>query len=219
MSNGDLIFLIPLITSVGWFIVTNLFMGGLMDGDADVEADADIDVEVEVEADADLDASVVDANAEAAGDSNFTWLGFLGFRKVPFILWLQILGTIWGTIGLVLLVWFDSLLVRAIAAGATTIFGTGAICALLSRVMPKTESDLMSDRELLGTTGRVTTSKVTSTFGQAVFAGKLGYMTREVRVAEGAGPLAQDEVVIVVGDRDGALVVEREADLLRLERI
>jgi len=45
LSPLELVFLIPLITAVGWFVITNLFMGGLMDGDADVEAGAGLEVE------------------------------------------------------------------------------------------------------------------------------------------------------------------------------
>lgn len=208
MRPIELVFLVPLITAVGWFLVTNLLMGGLMDGDAD----ADVDLEIEA-GDADIEADA-DADVEA-GAAGASWLGFLGFKKVPFILWLQILGTIWGGTGLALLLWFDSFLLRAGAAGAATAFGTGAICGLLARVMPRTESDLEEDRHLLGTTGTVVTSRVTETFGQAGFSSKLGYMTREVRVAEGTSPLSQGEAVIVMDEREGVLIVQKETDLLK----
>jgi len=214
MDFIELIFLVPLITAVGWFIVTNLFMGGLMDGDADADFDADLEVEAGGDSGLDTEASMVDASAEADVGIDFSWLGYLGFKKVPFVLWLQILGMIWGTTGLVLLMWFDLFILRAAIAGTATVLGTGSICAVLARVMPRTESDLMTDRQMLGMIGAVVTSTVTNTFGQAGFNSKLGYMTREVRVSEGTDDLSQNEVVIVVGDQDGALLVQREADLL-----
>jgi len=40
-------------------------------------------------------------------------------------------------------------------------------------------------------------------------------MTREVRVAKGTSPLSQGEAVIVMDEKEGVLIVQKETDLLK----
>lgn len=217
------LFGLPLALALTWFLVTNLLLGGLIDGDHEVEADHD--VHLDVEAGADADAAVdheIEADHEIEGDHDgghgeaiWSALSYMGFGKVPVLLWFQMLFILWGAVGLLFLLWFDAVWIRVLLAMAGSFGGVTAISLLLVKVMPqKFASDIPTNQDLMGTTGKVTTSEVNEEFGQGAFVVKFGRITRQIRVRQGEPAIPQDTGIIVTGYEDGVLLVQREDELL-----
>jgi hypothetical protein len=181
-------------------------MGGDADGDADVEADAD--------ADADADG---DADGASHGVSIGDALAFLGFGRVPVMMWIEILLITWGASGLFASLagagWWGA---RGIAA-ASAIAGTGLITRGLARILPdKVESDSLGIDDLVGLSGRVTSTVVTETAGEGVFDGRHSHAVYlPIRIEGGGAALSEHSAVVVIDvDSERGIATVMSADRL-----
>jgi membrane protein implicated in regulation of membrane protease activity len=192
------------------------------DADADVDADTDVDADVDADADADADGDH-DADHDADGDADghgfsFYVLGPLGFGKVPFSVIWQTYAVVFAATGLALnarmflnreggpptgsLLWT---LPIALVAG----YGVVAMLARwLGPVFASTKEQATSRAQLVGQTGIVISSKVTSEFGEVRIRDKSGHDLRVVcKLADGSSSPKEHQRVVVVEYEGGDLRV------------
>lgn len=114
-------------------------------------------------ADMDID---VDADGGIAIDAGL--LSLAGLGRVPFLMWLMILLSLFGVIGLACqqilssfagMPWPAWLIVPA--TGAVALVGTGAITRLLERILPRDETTAIDISSLIGREAEVVIGKAT----------------------------------------------------------
>lgn len=210
-TMDNLVFLLPLGLSVTWFALSSLLgLDSDGDGDADLdldgalEADADVDADLDADGDGDVDGD--DAEAHHLPAPILTAIAFVGIGRVPLILWLEMVGVTWGGTGLLasgLGAGYWS--ARAVAAAAT-LLTIPPLSRLLHRVMPqRKESDTIDIHECLGMIGRVVTTKVTETYGEAVFTLGEGKAPLRIHVRTEAGhPVLPEHTEVAVIETDSA---------------
>ena len=143
-------------------IITLIFGGSFlsMEGDApdlDVDLDADFDIELDADLDVDLD---VDSGL-AVAPSGF--LGWIGVKDVPFMMWFVSFLTMFGLFGLVLQSVLSGIfgaalpaILASLVALPVGLFGARFIAGIIARIMPKHESEAMRTRYLGGHHGTIT---------------------------------------------------------------
>lgn len=204
----NLIFLIPLVLAVVWAAVSSL-LGMMGDGDADMDADGDLDGDLE--ADTDLDG---DADVEGGVGHLAHALSFMGFGRIPLILWLQLVGLVWGALGLGLAFLGLAFLVQIGVAGSGTLVVTGLLARLILRWMPpKRETDIIPWKDRIGMSGVVTTTKVDTAFGEGRFQGGTGTIYMQVRTQGGEIPDGTPIVVTGVNPQQRLAYVVAESEL------
>lgn len=178
-SFPTVIYSVTTVVFVGFWTITTLLGVGAdaLDGlDFDVDLDADLDVDV----DADLELGA-EAGLLASA------LNFMGLTRVPLLLGLSLLS---------LFAWLASALAIAVlgnpSGAAGTVIGIAIFIAaflvgvVATNVIGKRlegvfkSGDSLKNRDLVGTTCQITTSKVTGDFGQA-----------EVRTEDGGSLIVQ----------------------------
>lgn len=167
--------------------VVFLLIGGSLMGDGadadgpDLDADVDFDVEIEafdlegfdveamdVEA-FDIDGAELDIAPDAiAAPSGNSPLGWLGLGKMPMLIWLATLFMSFGVAGVALqgiavatLGGPIPALLAAVPCAFAAIWFTGRFGALFARLLPKTESQSVSKRQLGRRKGTVTQGTAT----------------------------------------------------------
>jgi len=205
LTMQNLVFLIPLGLALAWAVASPL-LGMLGGGEGDLEGDADgfdFDGDVDLEFDADADGE-----GAGIGHALGSMVGFIGLGPVPTILWFQILFIGWGFTGLVAALWGGPLLAKMGCAAFMTVVGTGAVSHLLIRYMPqKRETDIVPWRKRVGLSGRVTTGRVTPTFGEGVFETSSGLFHMQIRTQTEALPNKAHVVVVEVDVAKGIAIV------------
>lgn len=177
-----------------------------IDVDVDVEPDVDVDVDVDAEPDVDVD---VDADAEAEGPSFLSSsLVFMNVGKVPCMVILMTLFASWGIVGLVcnkiipVKTVPPLIAVSLSSALILSIFGTKYIAAGIAKLFP--ESDRPTTyASLCGRTAKVTSGRVTTSFGRAVVQAPDGSrLNIACRIREGDKEASNgDEVILVYFDQ------------------
>ena len=212
-AMDNLIFLVPLAASVAWFSLSALLGLDAGEGDADVDADFDVD------ADVDADSGHPTTLATAQGHSPVLAGAYaLGIGRIPVVLWLEILGVSWGTTGLAAASlgaghWGARLLAAGVALTVTP-----GLSRFLQSVMPsRLETDAVSSRGCIGLLGAVTSTKVTTDYGEGTFQleGNRGRIHLRICIEPGQRPLPEHTgVIIVEHDEVRRLFVVIEADTL-----
>ena len=202
-------FTAPLAT-VFLFAIFRLVLSGLDFGDADVDAnvDADVDFDVDVDIDVDADTSVV-ADSGTSSNSFADVLGFLNVGRVPFMIVVMTLFTMWGSTGLMAnellkvknipsMFWISCMI--ALVCG---VLGTRYLSLTLSKVFPESDP-ATKDLHLLGLQGRVISGQITETFGTARVQVPDGHTsTVRCRVEQDeSNPVKGDTVILVNYDSD-----------------
>lgn len=153
-----------------------LLLGGSLMGDgaeAEVPAlDAELDVDFDVEIDAvdldgvdmetfDLDAIEVDGNV--APDAPASPLGWLGLGMMPTLIWLACLFMSFGVAGIALQALVSAALggpipalLAAVPSAMAAVWFTGRFGGLFAQLLPKTESQSVSSRQLGRRKGTIT---------------------------------------------------------------
>lgn len=167
-----------------------LFLGGSLTGDSDgvdldIDApDFDIDLDlVDADLDFDLDIEVLEGPEIAEPSvADATGSGWLGFGDVPFIIWLASLLLGFGFTGMALQLLandlFDTTMPVLAATAGAGVLGLGftrSFARLFARLLPKFETESLSERSLGRRRGIVTQG--TATRGRPA----------EVRVIDGYG--------------------------------
>ncbi len=177
----------------------------LSSGEPDVDVDVDVDVEPDIDVDVDAD---VGAGAGGPGLIAST-LGFLNVGRVPCMVILMTLFASWGIAGLVC----NSIIpvkkfppfigISLGAAFILSILSTKYIAAGIASIFPESEPPTTYS-SLSGSTARVTSGRVTSTFGRAVVQAPDGSrLNISCRVREGdEEPVHGDEVILVYYDEN-----------------
>lgn len=156
-----------------------LLVGGSLMGDGadadgpELEFDAEVDFDLEIEAfdleGLDMDAFDVDGAefdvepSEIAVAAPTSPLGWLGLGKMPMLIWLATLFMSFGVAGVALQGLVTTLtgsplnvLLAVIPCGAAAIWFTGQFGALFAQLLPKTETQSVSARQLGRRKGTVT---------------------------------------------------------------
>jgi hypothetical protein len=198
---SNLVFTIPLGVALAWFVF-GLVLSGL-DGDVDAETDTDADVN----ADAD-----VDVDGHHHGLDMATAFSFLGFGKIPVVLWCQVVFILWGLSGLVARVLGLSWLAYLIG-GATALVGVTVVSRILDKILPpRIESDLVSRDQRVGMLGVVVSTKVNMAYGEGRFNTDKGTIYIPIRVAQ--GELSEHTNIVVIEMLDeGVALVQCKSDL------
>ena len=157
---------LPFSVAIGVVAVLAVFqfvgLGDLLGGDADVDLDLDTD-------------------GELALDSGL--LSLIGLGRVPFIVWLMVLLSVFGVIGFAAQEFLESLTgapwtpwLVGPAAGVVALPVTGAISRPLGRLLPRDETTAIDRSSLVGREGEIVIgtarqgsparAKVTDHFGQ-----------------------------------------------------
>lgn len=175
--------------------------------DVDVEPDVDLDVDVDAEPDIDLDADTeVDVGETGLITST---LGFMNVGKVPCMVILMILFASWGIVGLICNNVFPVkefppfIGISLVAAFILSILNTKYIAAGIAKLLPES-SPAKTYRSLCGHTARVTSGRVTSTFGRAIVRTTDGSrLNISCKIREGdEEPVHGDRVLLVDYDQD-----------------
>lgn len=159
-------FSIALTVVFGLFLleIISLVLGGSflsMEGDGpefDVDLDADFDIEADFDLDADVDLDIGDIAGAPVGI-----LGWIGIKEVPFMIWLVSFLTMFGLAGLLVQNVVSGIFGAALPAILASLialpaglFGARFIARIISRLMPKHESQAMRKRFLGGHHGTIT---------------------------------------------------------------
>ncbi|MEP7122616.1 MAG: hypothetical protein ABJE95_16960 [Byssovorax sp.] len=194
-----------------------LLAGGDHDGDADHDVDAAHDHDVDAHADHDTDADH-DHDHDADQDNEQTagqgLLVGLGVGKVPLSIIWQTYAVAFGLAGIIgntiYLSYARSLppitLVWTVPIGL--VFGyfvTRRLGRVLARVASDPRHEATTRKELVGHTGVVISSKISSEFGEVRLMDKTGHVLRIIcRTRDGEPTIAEGrEVVIVEHEKDG----------------
>jgi hypothetical protein len=203
LQPENLVFTVPLGVALAWFVFS-LIMSGVDAADAEAEADADVD--------ADVDADI-DGDAHHHGLDMATALSFLGFGKIPVVLWCQIVFILWGLAGLTARILGLSWLAY-IVGGAAALVGVTIISRVLEKFLPKRiESDIVPSKQRIGMVGVVVSTKVDKNYGEGRFFTEKGNIYMPIRVSSGELPEQTNVVVMEMLDK-GIALVQREEDLL-----
>ncbi|MDI1483866.1 OB-fold-containig protein [Polyangium sp. y55x31] len=197
---------------------------GLLVGGSDHDADADHDADVDADADHDVDADADhDHDHDADGDDDASLGGKilvdLGAGRVPFsVLW-QTFAVTFGITGLALNTLYfgragalaTSTLALSLPASLLVAYlVTRTASRLLGKVVAPAGEEATSRRNLVGCSGVVISSRVTSEFGEIRAKDRAGHFVHVIcRIREGEPVIgAGREVVIVDYDsRDGRIFV------------
>jgi len=210
----NVLFSAPLVF-VFLFAILQLIGVGFELGGSEPDVDVDVDVDVEPDIDLDVDADVdVDVDADAEADVGgpgliASTLGFLNVGKVPCMVILMTLFASWGIVGLIcnsIIPVKEVHFLISISLGAAfilSILSTRYIAAGIARIFPESDRPT-SYSSLIGHSARITSGRVTSTFGRAIVQAPDGSrLNISCRVKEGAEELVQeDEVLLMNYDRD-----------------
>lgn len=202
------------------FVILQLVMGSLNFGgryaDVDLEADADVDVRADV-----------DAGVGSHGSSFIvSALGVLNVGKVPFMIILMALFSIWGISGLVVNELLNvnttprfglnpqfALGISFMVAFLCGVLGTRYLAVEISRLFPESER-ASTDYDLIGLTGRVISGRITTTFGTVrVKCPHATELTVSCRVrGDDDVPLKGDTVILVDYDSQARIFDVTKAD-------
>lgn len=145
--------------------------GSLLAGEGEVDLDAvdapDLDVadlDLDIDADVDLgDFELAEIEADAPGAEPSGPMAWLGLGKVPFMIWLAVLLAGFGLSGMGLQLALRDLLgfdlpswIAAIPAGAFGLWFARGFGGVFARLLPKTETEAMSERMLARRRGVIT---------------------------------------------------------------
>jgi hypothetical protein len=196
-----------------------LLAGGDHDGDADHDIDADHDVDAHADhdgdtdhdADADHDHDADQENEQSAGQG---LLVGLGVGKVPLSIIWQTYAVAFGLVGIIgntiYLSYARALppFTLAWTVPVALVFGylvTRRLGRVLARVASDPRHEATTRKQLVGHTGVVISSKVSSEFGEVRLMDKTGHVLRIIcRTRDGEPTIAEGrEVVIVEHEKDG----------------
>ena len=232
LQPENLIFLIPLCAAIAWFFV-GLLLGAMHHGDGDGDGDVHIDGDghdLHIDGDAhDIhinghahDIHIDDPGHEVHLDGHGhgvglgTALSFMGFGKIPVVLWLQILCIFWGLAG-VCSVYAGLGWVSYVVAGVWALAGVTGVSRGLARVLPKRmESDLVPRDQRIGMLGVVCSTRVDSERGEGRFKTEKGIVYIPIRTEDG-GTLDELTKVIIMDIKDNGVAVVRPEERLLLD--
>lgn len=143
-------------------------LGGDLDADLGADLDADLDISLEADLDADLDAGLdtgldTEVEADSGLESATGAASWLGLGRVPLLIWVATALVSFGLSGMVL----QSVLAQvsggpiagwlaALPAGALALLTTRSFSSTLARLVPKAETQSVSERHLGRRRGVVT---------------------------------------------------------------
>jgi hypothetical protein len=196
------------------FAILQLILGNfdLEGAEADVDADVDIDVDAGVDANADAEADLDAAGASGGGGFLASVFGFLNIGKVPLMVVLMTLLSIWGITGLAVNEFLGvggasprlgitpqaALSISFVAAFLCSVFGTRYVALGISKLFPESEHAVTYE-DLVGLTGRVISGRVTPTFGTARVQTPNGAeLTISCRILQNEDPPLKGDAVILV---------------------
>ena len=208
-AGENVLFLVPITVVVGWLGIS-IFLGGIGEADVDFDVDADGDFDVDGDGDAEVHGNGFGVTAV---------LGALGAGHVPFLLWLQMLTLLWGSIGLSASLLGSGQFFAAIGATATAPIATAAVSRGVARLLPnKNESEALSLRQCIGLSGRVVSTKVDQAVGEGAFEGPHATtLYLPIRIEESASVIAEHSSVVIVDvDEVNGLAIVTESELLAL---
>lgn len=198
----NVLFLAPLLLVFLFAILQLVGVGleGLDIGGSDV--DLDIDAGIDVDSDVDVDVDVTGGGPGIITSA----LGFLNVGKVPLMIILMTWFASWGVVGLICNRIIGDRTIQAVpplvaipvsVAFILSIISTKYFAAILARIFPESERGT-TDRDLIGSSARVISGRVTSTFGRAIVQAPDGYrLTVSCRIKEGDEiPVHGDEVLL-----------------------
>lgn len=173
-------------------LVALVLGGSLMAGEGEVDLDMvdapDLDIgdfDLDIDADVDLgEFELAEVEADMPDSAPVSPLGWLGVGKMPFMIWLAVLLAGFGLSGLGLQIALRDLLgfdlpawIAAIPAGAFGLWFARGFGGVFARLLPKTETEAMSERMLsrrrgvitqgTASRGRPAEVRVTDRFGNA----------------------------------------------------
>ena len=196
-----------------------LLAGGDHDGDSDHDVDASADHDVDADADHDLDHDADadhdhDADQENGQSAGQGFLVGLGVGKVPLSIIWQTFAVAFGLFGIIgntiYLSYARALPPYTLAWTVPIALVLGYIVTRrLGRVLARVASDPRHEattrKELVGHTGVVISSKISSEFGEVRLMDKTGHVLRIIcRTRESEPTIAEGrEVVIVEYEKDG----------------
>ncbi|WP_170513540.1 OB-fold-containig protein [Ruegeria atlantica] len=156
---------------LGLELIALVLGGSLMAGEAEVDLDVvdgpDLDIgdfDPDVDADVDLgEFELAEVEADAPGAAPSGPLAWLGIGKVPFMIWLAVLLAGFGLSGIGLQLALRDLLgfdlpswMAALPAGAFALWFARGFGGVFARLLPKTETEAMSERMLARCRGVIT---------------------------------------------------------------
>ncbi|HRI63594.1 MAG TPA: DUF1449 family protein [Polyangium sp.] len=199
---------------------------GLLVGDSDHDADADADHDVDADADHDVDADG-DHDADADNDGDQEHEGGLGGRilidlgvgRVPFSTLWQAFAITFGISGLAL----NSLVLvpRGFTAPSTlavtipialviSYLVTRTLTRVLGRALAGEHEEASSRKDLIGLTGTIISSQITSEFGEIRVTDKAGrfmHLICRVRESEKSIPAGREVVIVDYDAQTGHIFV------------
>jgi hypothetical protein len=189
---------------------------GLLIGDSDHDADHDVDADVDHDVDADADADHdVDADHDADADAEDDGPGFgdkmlvdLGVGRVPFSTLWQTFAITFGLAGLAI----NALVLtpRGAVAPITLVFTiplslviayviTRTTTRVLGRLLAGENEEASSRKDLVGSSGMVISSQVTSEFGEIRVTDRAGrFMHLICRIRDTEKPIPSGKEVVIV---------------------
>ncbi|WP_170505033.1 OB-fold-containig protein [Ruegeria arenilitoris] len=156
---------------LGLELIALVLGGSLMAGEAEVDLDVvdgpDLDIgdfDLDVDADVDLgEFELAEVEADVSGAAPSSPLAWLGIGKVPFMIWLAVLLAGFGLSGIGLQLALRDLLgfdlpswMAALPAGAFALWFARGFGGVFARLLPKTETEAMSERMLARRRGMIT---------------------------------------------------------------
>lgn len=188
------------------------------DHDLDADADSDVDADHDVDADGDHDADH-DADHDQDGGIGGKILVDLGVGRVPFSTLWQAFTITFGIAGLAI----NSLVLAPRGAITTSSLAmtiplsllaayalTRTLTRVLGRVLAGEHEEASSRKDLIGSTGTVISSQVTSEFGEIRItdpAGRFMHVICRIREAETAIPMGKEVVVVDYDAKTGHIFV------------
>lgn len=184
------------------------------DHDADVDADHDVDVDGDHDVDADADADA-DADHDADNDADHEDSGLggkilldLGAGRIPFSTLWQAFAMTFGLAGLALnflvLAPRNALITSTLAFTIPgSLFIAYLVTRTLTRVLGKAlageHEEATGRKDLVGSTGTVISSQVTSEFGEIRVTDRAGrFMHVICRIREDEAPIAMGKEIVIV---------------------
>lgn len=159
-----------LVGLLGLELVALLLGGSLMAGDGELDMDVDVapeigDLDLDLDINVDADAfEIAEVEPEVAPDVSPAGLtSWLGIGKMPFMIWLAVLLMGFGLSGMGLQIALRNLIGAdlpavwaAIPAGAFGLWFARGFGAVFARLLPKTETEAVSERMLARRRGLIT---------------------------------------------------------------
>ena len=151
-------------------LVALLIGGSLLAGEGEVDLDVDApdfdvaDLDLDIDADIDLgDYELAEVEADVPGGVHSGPLAWLGIGKMPFMIWFAVLLAGFGLSGMGVQLALRDLLgfdlhawMAAIPAGAFGLWFARGFGSVFARLLPKTETEAMSERLLARRRGVIT---------------------------------------------------------------